>query len=47
MLERVDEISRMHPEADRDTIRHTLTLLDEPPLDRLRRAIELGRIRLS
>lgn len=43
----VDDIAKRHPEADRDTIRHTLTLLEEAPIDRLRRALELGRIRLA
>ncbi|MFN3194054.1 MAG: hypothetical protein ACE361_26330 [Aureliella sp.] len=47
LLERVNEIAEKHPDADRDTIRHTLTLLREPPIDRLRRALELGRIGLS
>lgn len=46
-LQRVNEIAEKHPDADRDTIRHTLTLLDEPPINRLRRALALGRIRLS
>lgn len=46
LLARVDAIAQKHTDTDRDTIRHTLTLLDEPPINRLRRALELGRIRL-
>jgi transcriptional regulator with XRE-family HTH domain len=44
LLSEVDRIHQTDPELDRDTIRHTLLLLDEPPLDRLRRALTLGRI---
>ena len=39
LAEHVDEIARAHPECDRDTIRHTLILLDEKPIERLRRAL--------
>lgn len=46
-LAKVDAIAHKYPDIDRDTIRHTLTLLEEPPIDRLRRALELGRCRLS
>ncbi len=34
-----DKIMVLHPEADRDNIRHTLLLLREPPIERLKRGI--------
>jgi len=42
----VDEASRtaqQHQDADLDNIRHTLVLLDEKPVERLRRALRRGR----
>ena len=36
---RVEEIALRHRKADRDTIRHTLILLQEEPVERLRRAL--------
>ena len=45
LISEVDRISELHPEIERDAIRHTLLSLDEPPIDRLRRALTLGRIR--
>ncbi|MFH1024184.1 MAG: hypothetical protein V1809_12460 [Planctomycetota bacterium] len=39
----VDRIARWHPDVDRDTLRHTLVLLEEPPLERLRRALRRGQ----
>ena len=36
---RIDEIANRHRTVNRDTIRHTLILLDEKPLERLRRAL--------
>lgn len=36
-------ISKRHKGADRDNIRHTLLLLDEKPVERLRRALRRGR----
>jgi hypothetical protein len=47
LLAEVDRIASADPALDRDTVRHTLLLLDEPPLNRLRRALRLGRIGLS
>lgn len=38
-----ERISRRHPGVDRDNIRHTLLLLDEKPVERLRRALRRGR----
>ena len=39
LLEEVDAIMRSYPNADRDNVRHTLLLLEDPPLKRLRRAL--------
>ena len=38
-----ERISRLHPGIDRDNIRHTLLLLSEKPVERLRRALRRGR----
>ncbi len=40
---RVEEILAVHPNADRDNIRHTLILLELPPLERLQRSLIRGR----
>jgi transcriptional regulator with XRE-family HTH domain len=40
---RVTAIRKRHPEIDPDTVRHTLILLDEKPVERLRRALRRGR----
>jgi hypothetical protein len=40
---RVEKIIAAHPDADRDNIRHTLILLEQPPLERLRRSLIRGR----
>jgi transcriptional regulator with XRE-family HTH domain len=39
----VDRIVRQHRGVDRDNVRHTLLLLDEEPIARLRRALRRGR----
>jgi transcriptional regulator with XRE-family HTH domain len=39
LLATVDRIMKRHKKADRDTIRHTLILLEEKPVNRLRRAL--------
>ena len=39
----VERIRDAHPEADPDNIRHTLILLEETPIERLRRALRRGR----
>ena len=36
---RVERIHELHPDADPDNIRHTLILLEEEPIERLRRAL--------
>jgi hypothetical protein len=38
-----ERIARRHPGVDRDNIRHTLLLLSEKPVERLRRALRRGR----
>ena len=40
---RVEEILAAHPDADRDNVRHTLILLEQPPLERLQRSLIRGR----
>ncbi|OGD08963.1 MAG: hypothetical protein A2Y86_03070 [Candidatus Aminicenantes bacterium RBG_13_62_12] len=37
-----DEIIARNPKLDRDDVRHTLLLLEEEPIDRLRRALIRG-----
>jgi len=43
LLRKLERILAEHPEADRDNVRHTLLLLDEPPVDRLERGLLRGR----
>jgi transcriptional regulator with XRE-family HTH domain len=43
VLAQVDAIADRHPEVDRDNIRHVLLLLQEKPIDRLRRALLRAR----
>jgi hypothetical protein len=38
-----ERISKRNPGVDRDNIRHTLLLLNERPVERLRRALRRGR----
>jgi hypothetical protein len=40
---RVGKILAAHPGADRDNVRHTLILLEQPPLERLQRSLIRGR----
>jgi hypothetical protein len=42
-MRNVHEVLARHPHADADNVRHTLILLEEPPLERLRRSLILGR----
>lgn len=39
LLETLDRIMKRHKKADRENVRHTLLLLQEKPIDRLRRAL--------
>jgi transcriptional regulator with XRE-family HTH domain len=41
----VQSIVTTRPDLDADNVRHTLTLLDEDPLTRMRRALRRGRAR--
>jgi hypothetical protein len=40
---RVKKIVETHPHADPDNVRHTLILLEQPPLERLQRSLIRGR----
>ena len=40
---RVGKVLAAYPEADRDNVRHTLILLEQPPLERLQRSLIRGR----
>jgi hypothetical protein len=40
---RVEKVLALHPHADRDNVRHTLILLELPPLERLQRSLIRGR----
>jgi len=39
----VEQVLAAHPDADPDNVRHTLILLEEPPLERLQRSLIRGR----
>jgi len=43
LLNKVDDITRKYKKIDQDNIRHTLLLLQEPPIERLRRALTRGQ----
>ena len=43
LLEEFEWIAARNHHADRDNIRHTLLLLEEPPIERLRRALTRGQ----
>jgi hypothetical protein len=40
---RVEKVLAAHPQADPDNVRHTLILLEQPPLERLQRSLIRGR----
>jgi hypothetical protein len=40
---RVGKVLAAHPDADPDNVRHTLILLEQPPLERLQRSLIRGR----
>jgi hypothetical protein len=40
---RVQRVLADHPEVDADNVRHTLILLEQPPLERLQRSLIRGR----
>jgi hypothetical protein len=39
----VQKVLAAHPDADPDNVRHTLILLEQPPLERLQRSLIRGR----
>lgn len=43
LMESVRAVLAERPEADPDNVRHTLILLEQPPLERLRRSLTRGR----
>ena len=43
LITTVDSIVNRHRASDRDNVRHTLLLLEEKPIDRLRRALTRGQ----
>jgi transcriptional regulator with XRE-family HTH domain len=43
LLNKVDDIAKKYKNIDRDTIRHTLLSMREPPIECLRRALTRGR----
>jgi hypothetical protein len=40
---RVGKVLAAHPQANPDDVRHTLILLEQPPLERLQRSLIRGR----
>jgi hypothetical protein len=43
LMARVQLVLAAHPDADRDNVRHTLILLEQPPLERLQKSLIRGR----
>lgn len=43
LMESVGAVLAVRPEADPDNVRHTLILLEHPPLERLRKSLTRGR----
>jgi len=43
LSEKVQTVLKSHPNADPDNIRHTLILLEKPPLERLQLSLLRGR----
>lgn len=43
LMEAVRAVLAERPEADPDNVRHTLILLEQPPLERLRKSLTRGR----
>ena len=43
LITEAKRILKRHKDADFDNVRHTLLLLDEKPIERLRRALRRGR----
>jgi hypothetical protein len=43
LMESVNAVLAVRPEADPENVRHTLILLELPPLERLKRSLTRGR----
>jgi hypothetical protein len=43
LMQSVRAVLAVRPEADPDNVRHTLILLEHPPLERLRKSLTRGR----
>lgn len=43
LMDNVRAVLAVRPEADPDNVRHTLILLELPPLERLRKSLTRGR----
>jgi transcriptional regulator with XRE-family HTH domain len=43
LLRKLERVLAQYPEANRENVRHTLLLLEEPPVDRLERGLSRGR----
>ena len=43
LMARMRLVLEAHPQADCDNVRHTLILLEQPPLERLQRSLIRGR----
>ena len=43
LLEELERVLSRHKQADRENVRHTLLLLQEKPIERLRRALTRGQ----
>jgi hypothetical protein len=43
LMSRVQSVLAANPQADRDNVRHTLILLEQPPLERLQKSLIRGR----
>ncbi len=43
LIAETERIVKKHGDAERDNVRHTLILLEDDPIDRLRRALQRGR----
>ncbi len=43
LLAEVEQVLSRHRQADRDNVRHTLLLLQEKPIERLRRSLTRGQ----
>jgi hypothetical protein len=43
LMNSVNAVLAIRPEADPDNVRHTFILLEQPPLERLRRSLLRGR----